>query len=295
MGRIAIAVPWGAAALLTAVVGCSSRSEGEGAADGAAAASEAESDAPPEASSASPCTDANVQLIQASNYDQSCQADSDCIAVGEGNACYPCAIDCTSAAINKSAEAHYKEDVAKTPAGVAQTGTICGCPAEFYPCCRGGTCHADLQCQNPLPVTDAAADTGLSDGGGADCFPNNDGVSSGNYMLDLTVDDTGFSKMLIATQNSAQVTLTLTNNGTKPHGFKVGCTSVTSAYPSLPAGCPTTVCFDPSASIAPLAPGASVTISFETPAPDDLIYPFTSNEPDDSAVAALNGGQWSLM
>jgi hypothetical protein len=33
------------------------------------------------------CTDANVQLIQASNYDQSCRSDADCVAVTEGNAC----------------------------------------------------------------------------------------------------------------------------------------------------------------------------------------------------------------
>jgi hypothetical protein len=304
MGRIAIAVSWGVAALLTGVVGCSSSSGGAGAADGAAAdgaaldaaaaASEAQSDAPP-AASATTCTDANVQLIQASNYDQSCKADSDCIAVGEGNACDSCAIDCTNAAINKSAETQYKEDVAKMPAGVAQTGPVCSCPVEFDPCCRGGTCHADLQCQAPLPVTDAAADTGMTDGGDDACFPTNDGMNSGTYTFDLTVDDTGFSKMLLSSQNSAQVTLTLTNNGTKPHGFTVGCTSVTPAYPTLPAGCPTTACFPSNSTIAPIAPGASTTITFETPVPDNLIYPFTSNEPYDSAVAALNSGQWSLM
>jgi hypothetical protein len=31
------------------------------------------------------CADGNVQLIQASNYDQSCEKDSDCVAVAEGN------------------------------------------------------------------------------------------------------------------------------------------------------------------------------------------------------------------
>jgi hypothetical protein len=109
------------------------------------------------------------------------------------------------------------------------------------------------------------------------------------------VDDTGFSKLLLATQNDAQATLTLTNNGTTPHGFKVGCTSVAPAYPDLPAGCRTTTCFPDNASIPPLAPGASATIIFDTPNPDGLIYPFTSNEPADSAVAGLTTGQWSLM
>jgi hypothetical protein len=41
--------------------------------------------------------------------------------------------------------------------------------------------------------------------------------------------------------------------------------------------------------------GATKTITFETPVPDNLIYPFTSNDPDDSAVVGLNSGQWSLM
>ena len=53
------------------------------------------------------------------------------------------------------------------------------------------------------------------------CFPDNDSITAGTYNFDITVDDTGFSKMLLTTQNSAAVTLKLTNNGTKPHGFKV--------------------------------------------------------------------------
>jgi len=70
---------------------------------------------------------------------------------------------------------------------------------------------------------------------------------------------------------------------------------VTPAYPDLPAGCAAITCFPMNASIAPLDPGASATITFDTPTPDGLIYPFTSNEPSDSTVAALNSGQWSLM
>jgi hypothetical protein len=129
------------------------------------------------------------------------------------------------------------------------------------------------------------------------CFPDNDGITGSPmpYTFDITVDDTGFSKTILTTQNEAMVTLTLKNTGTTPHGFKVGCTSVLSSFPDPPAGCPTTACFDASASIAPLQPGASATITFETPTPDNLIYPFTSNEPADSAVPALNNGQWNLI
>ena len=138
--------------------------------------------------------------------------------------------------------------------------------------------------------------TSTSGGGGdAGCFPDNDGLNGGDYTFDLTVDDTGFSKTILASQNNSQATLTLTNAGTKPHGFAVGCTSTASTYPNAPAGCPTTACFPANATIAPLTPGQSQTITFDTPTPDGLLYPFTSNEPNDSAVPGLNAGQWSLM
>jgi hypothetical protein len=145
-------------------------------------------------------------------------------------------------------------------------------------------------------LLDCGQSTSSSTGGlGGGCFPDGDGINGGDYTFVLTVDDTGFSKTILATQNDAQVTLTLTNNGTTPHGFAVGCTNVAPAYPNLPAGCPTTACFPSNAAIAPLAPGASATITFDTPTPDGLIYPFTANEPNDSAVPALNNGQWTLM
>jgi hypothetical protein len=138
------------------------------------------------------------------------------------------------------------------------------------------------------------------------CYPDNDGITGGAYTIDIVVTDTGFfasggddagmtAKTIIATQNDAQVTLTLTNNGTTPHGFAVGCTSVLPSYPTLPAGCPSSACFPANSTIAPIAPNTSVTVTFDTPTPDGLLYPFTSNEPADSAVPALNNGQWSLM
>jgi hypothetical protein len=155
---------------------------------------------------------------------------------------------------------------------------------------------------------------------GGMCFPDSDGLTGGFYPIAVTVTDTGFLKNLIATQNDSMVTLTLTNAGTKPHGFSVGCVSVLSSYPKLPAMCPTVSCFPgataqgstadggaadggtsdggaaaQTATVAPIAPGASATIMFNTPTPDGLIYPFTSNDPDDSAVPGLNNGQWSLM
>jgi hypothetical protein len=135
------------------------------------------------------------------------------------------------------------------------------------------------------------------------CFPDNDGINGGSYTIDLVVNDVGFfasgedagAKTIIATQNDAQVTFTLTNTGTRPHGFEVECTSVTTAYPDVPAGCPTTACFPSSSTIPSLAAGASVTITFDTPTPDGLIYPFKSPVAADSSVPGLNAGQWSLM
>jgi hypothetical protein len=131
------------------------------------------------------------------------------------------------------------------------------------------------------------------------CFPDHDGINGGSYTFDLTVDDTGFSKTILSTQNDATVTLTLKNTGTKPHGFVVECTNVTPAYPTVPAGCPDLACFPSNAFIAPLNPGESKTITFDTPTPDQLNYPFSSSDPSDCAVPGLNGAnnalQWVLM
>jgi hypothetical protein len=129
------------------------------------------------------------------------------------------------------------------------------------------------------------------------CFPDHDGINGGNYTFDITVDDTGFSKTILATQNDATATLTLKNTGTKPHGFAVECTSVTPAYPTVPSGCPSVACFPSNSIIAPLAPGESKTITFFTPTPDGLLYPIKSSEPGDCEVPGLNGSitQWSLM
>ena len=103
---------------------------------------------------------------QGSSYDQSCTVNSDCVAVGLGNACFVCEIGCVAnAAISKSAEGQYRSDVAKSPA----EGADCGCPAGIPggPCCIGGMCQFGSQCL----ATDAAADTcadSATDGGGID-------------------------------------------------------------------------------------------------------------------------------
>ena len=115
------------------------------------------------------CTDANAQLIQAANYDQSCMTDTDCVAVADGDFCSPGAGNCPNAAISKSAHAQYQADTAKTRAASCYAPGNCG--TEPGPCCVAGRCHFDSQCFDAAPLSDAATDTGATDaseGGAAD-------------------------------------------------------------------------------------------------------------------------------
>ena len=109
----------GASSLLVTAGGCSTTSAGGVAADGSVEAAtlviDAQTDAPIACASGydcsalvftgstasvpcctdkvcrlepyDDCTDATVQIIQASNYDQACTVDKDCVAVSEGNFC----------------------------------------------------------------------------------------------------------------------------------------------------------------------------------------------------------------
>ncbi len=95
------------------------------------------------------CTDANAQIIEASNYDQSCKTDSDCVAVAEGNACDPGFRNCPTATINVGDMAKYNADVAMTNA--ASCGALSGCLDEPSPCCNGGACVTDNCQRQPAP------------------------------------------------------------------------------------------------------------------------------------------------
>jgi hypothetical protein len=109
------------------------------------------------------CTDANVQLIQASSYDQSCKTDTDCVPISEGNACdlLPC---CPNATISKTALAQYQSDLAKTRLASCSTGNLgCNC-ATYNFCCQGGSCQ--WGCSSPLVAADAGSDA--SDAGEGD-------------------------------------------------------------------------------------------------------------------------------
>ena len=125
-------------------------------------------------------------VIHASDYDQSCGSDGDCLSVGEGNACdEPCAFECPMATINASSLAAYNADVGRTPA--AHVTSRCNCPsmAGGPGCCLGGVCQPFLTCVGgkfaanvEAGAIDAGAGLqacGLPDDpcGPATCCPNN--------------------------------------------------------------------------------------------------------------------------
>jgi hypothetical protein len=125
------------------------------------------------------------------------------------------------------------------------------------------------------------------------CMPDDqDGVFGGNNTVKLYVSDTGYAvgtadsgQRNIAIQNTSNVKLTISNVGSKPHGFHVACRPT-----DLPAVCPQTSCFPDASNVPALDPGASVTVMFATPAVEGE-YPFTSDEPGDEALI----GQFVLL
>lgn len=103
------------------------------------------------------CEDPQVQMIQASSYDQSCNVDTDCIAISEGNFCVPGAMNCSNAAINKGSKTQYLSDVANTNAAFCSAPGSCGapfvCDGNVGPWCVNGTCTVS-ECP---PAADAQA------------------------------------------------------------------------------------------------------------------------------------------
>lgn len=119
------------------------------------------------------------------------------------------------------------------------------------------------------------------------CAPDDaDGIVGVDITVALTVDDTTFSPAIVKTQNSSVVTLTLTNQGTRPHGFAIDCLETPNSR-----GCPARSCFPAEATISALAPGASVTVKFTSPAVEG-IYTYRSTVDGD---AALGTGQFILQ
>jgi hypothetical protein len=129
----------------------------------------------------------------------------------------------------------------------------------------------------------AACSSGTADDDS--CNPDDaDGVVGGTTTVLLSVNedgyavggvDSGSTQPNIAVQNSSTVKLTITNTGTKPHGFLIACVPT-----GLPASCAQESCFPDDANVPVIDPGDSVTVTFTTPAVEGA-YTFTSDAAGD--------------
>jgi hypothetical protein len=148
-----------------------------------------------------------------------------------------------------------------------------------------------------LLATSACSSSSASDNTDS-CNPGDqDGVVGGFSTVKLSVSDTAFAvggvdsnstEPNIAVQNSSAVKLIVTNTGTRPHSFKVAC------IPSgLPTGCEQMSCFPDAANIPAIAPGDSVTVTFNTPAVEGA-YQFFSDEDGDTSTGG-EGNETGLV
>ena len=71
--------------------------------------------------------------VDLSTYDQSCNADSDCISITSGQICQG-SCECGGSTINASGEARYEQQVSSI------TTSECPCPEEGSPRCIDGAC-----------------------------------------------------------------------------------------------------------------------------------------------------------
>jgi hypothetical protein len=114
------------------------------------------------------------------------------------------------------------------------------------------------------------------------CAEVGDGVSGGAASIVIIVDDDGFRPRQVTAQDKAKVTLTLKNEGTRPHGFAVDCVPTPNSD-----SCPSQSCFLDNATIPPIPPGGSATITVV--APDlERPYPIRSTARGDTMTGQFN-------
>jgi hypothetical protein len=164
-----------AAGALATIGSCGGSVRGSGNADAGGPEVGAGAQASAEAGS-----DAGRCLIRASDYDQSCSVDSDCLstvvldsgpfASGEfrvsfGNYCgATCPCELPQGAISERAAAQYVADVSKTrlvSEGPSDPAQFCGCTLTAFVCCQNGGCTA-----RETGCLAEAGPTALGDGGG---------------------------------------------------------------------------------------------------------------------------------
>jgi hypothetical protein len=86
---------------------------------------------------------ASCAIVLASQYDQSCTVDSDCVPVGQVSSCPAGACDgCWEATVNRCAAPQYMTALARAFASLPP-GSVCNCPAEIVgeAVCRAGKCQ----------------------------------------------------------------------------------------------------------------------------------------------------------
>jgi hypothetical protein len=103
------------------------------------------------------CVDASVTsecdapYLCAAEYDRSCQTDSDCVLIAEGQFCLPLGpcgpIGGPRGAISLAVVMQYEKDVSRTPGG-QYTGQGGACPPQPLPyaCCSHGQCIVEATC-----------------------------------------------------------------------------------------------------------------------------------------------------
>jgi hypothetical protein len=105
-----------------------------------------------------------------------------------------------------------------------------------------------------------------------------DGIIGGKYTFALRLNDQSFEPIVFAGQNTADVTLTLTNQGTRDSGFSIDCLPTPNQN-----GCATESCFPDAHVIDPIASGTSATVEFKIPEVEG-IYTFRALPGDDARV-----------
>jgi hypothetical protein len=107
-------------------------------------------------------TKTTCSIVLASDYDQSCTVDEDCITVGEVPSCssIPC---CLVATINAKAMTPYMTALSRAYASASRLPFGCACGnGGVGPCCRGGKCATDPMCVSTADTLAACADAGGS-------------------------------------------------------------------------------------------------------------------------------------
>lgn len=81
-------------------------------------------------------------VIEASGYDQSCQSDSDCTVITEGDFCT--CVGCPNAAINVADEPTYQADMQAAVEACADSRTTCGSLEEYRTRRQAASCSTNV-------------------------------------------------------------------------------------------------------------------------------------------------------